>query len=136
VAYAIKTGTSDLLGNTPPAIAPLPYTGFSTTAIVKGQASLGTTTLTSPQGSLTAAVGFSGDLSPTGTLAFACDPWTTSNKGTSISKTLTFANSVDAAFTASLQVACSFGLSIAPMFASALTTQTITAGVASSWMLP
>jgi len=74
VAYPIKTGILDPLGNTPPAIVPVPYVGFSSTEIAKGQSSLGTTSLTSPQGSLT-AVGFSGDLSPGGTLAFACDPW-------------------------------------------------------------
>ena len=59
VAYPIKTAITDALGNTPPAIAPVPYSGFSSTQLVKVQTSLGITTLTSPQGSLT-AVGFNG----------------------------------------------------------------------------
>jgi len=121
VAYPIKAGTTDPLGNTPPAIAPVPYAGFSSTAIAKGQPSLGTTTLTSPRGVLT-AVGFSGDLDASSSLGFACDPWSLSNKGTSEPKILNFANSVEATFKASLQVTCTYELSIPPMFASALAT--------------
>jgi len=69
VAYPIKAGTSDSLGNTPPTIVPVPYAGFTSAAIVKGQSSLGTTTLASPRGSLI-AVGFSGDLNSGSTLSF------------------------------------------------------------------
>jgi len=53
VSYAFKAGIADPLGNTPPAVVPVPFTGFASANIVKGQATLGMTTLTSPKGVLT-----------------------------------------------------------------------------------
>ena len=52
VAYPIKAGTTDSFGNTPPAIKPAPYTGFSTTDLSKGQPSLGSSILLRPEGVL------------------------------------------------------------------------------------
>jgi len=52
VAYPIKAGTPDTLGNTPPAITPPPYAGFTSTETVMGQPSLGSPNLTTPEGSL------------------------------------------------------------------------------------
>jgi len=69
VTYPFKAGTADSLGNTPPTITPLPYSGFSSSEISKGQPSLGTTFLDSPLGVLT-AVGFVGELDPSSTLFF------------------------------------------------------------------
>jgi len=116
VAYPIKTGTTDALGNTPPAISPLPFAGFSTASILKIQSSLGWPSLTSPYGSLQSGPGFSGDLNPSSTIAFSCDSWTSSIAKTTLTKTLTFTNSVQPNFKASFQVNCAFGESYPPRF--------------------
>lgn len=124
VAYPIKTGTTDALGNTPPAISPLPFAGFSTASILKIQSSLGWPSLTSPYGSLN-AVGFSGSLDPGSTIAFSCDPWSTTNQKTTSAKTLVFNNNVEPAFTASFVVSCAFESAVLPVFVAALTTQVV-----------
>ena len=49
VEYPMKTGLSDALGNTPPAIVPLPFAGFAAVNdLTKRQPSLGTTILLIP----------------------------------------------------------------------------------------
>ena len=53
VSYAFRSGNKDVLGNTPPAVYPEPFTGFSASDLILGKPSLGTSTLDNPTGVLT-----------------------------------------------------------------------------------
>ena len=136
VSYAFKAGTADPLGNTPPIVVPVPYTNFASADLVKGQASLGSTTLSTPQGVLNIqGTGVSGNLS-SGSITFTCDAWTLAKQGTSVTKTLSFANSVVSGLASTFAVTCVYQQSVPPSFASALTNAVLTSGVASTWTLP
>ena len=78
---------------------------------------------------------FTGDLGR-GTFKFACEAWILARQGTSVWKTLNFANSVNPLFTAKLEVRCSYQPLSLPTFASDLSLEVLTAHQASKWSLP
>jgi len=125
----------DGLGNTPPAIAPIPYFGFSATDIDKGQVSLGTTNFLNPVGVLK-AVEFTGDLNPGTTLYFSCNPWTPLLAGTLVATPLFFKNSVEPRFSTSVQVKCNYRESAPPAFMYPLEPIALVANNPTQWVLP
>ena len=120
--YPFKAGLADSLGNAPPAIVPVPYTGFTSNKIVKNQHSLGSSSLSKPEGVLVVeGEENTGEIPSEGDLNFYCDPWTPELQNTTTAVTLTFTNNVNADFTASFdRLSCAYEASSPPTFASPL----------------
>jgi len=69
---------------------------------------MGTTVYAVPKGDLVVqGAGNAGNLTA-GTIKFSCNAWSTSNRNTNVTKTLTFTNSYQITFVGSLSVTCSY----------------------------
>lgn len=115
VSYAFKSGDKDVLGNTPPAVYPEPFTGFSASDITLGKPSLGKTTLDNPTGVLTNDP--AGKIKDGETLNLVCPDWILAKMGTTEEHSQEFENDEKPIFKATLLFTCTYENSTPPSFA-------------------